>query len=80
MAYSRHREFAADAGSASFVGKNKMINALKALQKVHANNALIVTDAKVAAFKIDGKSGGFMRLLSSHPPLEERIIRLMQAE
>jgi len=41
MAYSRRREFAADAGSASFVGKNKMINALKALQKVHASNVLI---------------------------------------
>lgn len=80
MAYSRHREFAADAGSASFVGKNKMINALRALQKIHPENMAIEGDPKVAAFKIDGKSGGFMRLFASHPALEERIIRLTQAQ
>lgn len=56
MAYSRHREFAADAGSASFVGKNKMINALRALQKIHPENIAIAGDPKVAAMKIDGKS------------------------
>lgn len=60
MAYSRHREFAADAGSASFVGKNKMISALRALQKIHPENMIVAGDPKVAAFKIDGKSGGFM--------------------
>ncbi len=41
MAYSRRREFAADAGSASFVGKNKMINALRALQSIHTQNVAI---------------------------------------
>lgn len=78
MTYSRHREFAADAGSALFVGKNKMIKALRALQGVHARNAIIAGDAKVAAFKIDGKSGGFMWLFASHPSLEVRIERLMK--
>lgn len=41
MTYSRRREFAADAGSASYVGKNKMMNALRALQKIHPENISI---------------------------------------
>lgn len=77
MAYSRRREFAADAGSAGFVGKNKMINALKALQRIHENNIAIPSDPKIAALKIDGKTTGFMHLLASHPSLEDRISRLL---
>ena len=60
MAYSRHREFAADAGSASLVAQHKMISALRALQRIHHENMIVAGDPKVAAFKIDGKSGGFM--------------------
>lgn len=78
MAYSRRREFAADAGSASFVGKNKMINALRALQRIHEENVMIPNDPKIAALKIDGKSTGFMHLFASHPPLEQRIQALIQ--
>lgn len=77
MAYSRRREFAADAGSAGFVGKNKMINALKALQRIHENNISIPSDPKIAALKIDGKTTGFMHLFASHPPLEDRINHLL---
>jgi heat shock protein HtpX len=73
MAYSRHREFAADAGSATFVGKQKMIHALQALQRIHETNVMIPSDPKIAALKIDGKTTGFMHLFASHPPLEERI-------
>jgi len=73
MAYSRRREFAADAGSASFVGKTKMINALRALQRIHETNVVIPGDPKIAALKIDGKTTGFLHLFASHPPLEERI-------
>jgi heat shock protein HtpX len=79
MAYSRHREFAADAGSARFVGKNKMINALTALQRIHDRNVSLPGDPKLAALKIDGKSSGFMHLFASHPPLEERINRLISS-
>jgi heat shock protein HtpX len=79
MAYSRRREFAADAGSASFVGKGKMMNALRALQKIHETNVIIPSDPKIAALKIDGKSTGFMHLFASHPPLEERIQALQIA-
>lgn len=76
MAYSRRREFAADAGSAGFVGKTKMLHALQALQRIHEINTTIPGDPKLAALKIDGKSRGFLHLFASHPPLEERIAHL----
>ena len=34
MAFSRHREFKADEGSARFVGREKMIAALEALKNM----------------------------------------------
>ncbi len=77
MAYSRRREFAADAGSGQCVGKNKMINALRALQKIHDTNTSIPTDPKLATLKIDGKTSGFLHLFASHPSLEDRIQALM---
>lgn len=76
MAYSRRREYAADAGSAGFVGKTKMIDALKALQRIHALNLSVKTDPKLATLKIDGSSTGFLHLFASHPPLEDRISQL----
>ncbi|MFH1618603.1 MAG: protease HtpX [bacterium] len=73
--FSRHREFRADAGGARLAGRDKMINALKGLRSTRD-----LTGAKehpdMATLKISGKSGGFMTLLTSHPPLEERIARL----
>ncbi len=79
MAYSRRREFAADAGSATFVGKSKMVNALRALQRIHEANIAIPSDPKIAALKIDGKTSGFLHLFASHPPLEDRIQALQTA-
>jgi heat shock protein HtpX len=79
MAYSRRREFAADAGSATFVGKSKMVNALRALQRIHETNIAIPSDPKIAALKIDGKTSGFLYLFASHPPLEDRIQALQTA-
>jgi heat shock protein HtpX len=67
MYYSRQREYRADAGSASLVGKHKMIAALKRLQKSSEPQL----EGSLMAFGISGqkKSSLFM----SHPPLEERI-------
>lgn len=79
MAYSRRREFAADEGSASFVGKSKMVNALRALQRIHEENTAIPGNPKLAALKIDGKSNGFLHLFASHPPLEARIQNLINS-
>lgn len=69
--FSRRREFKADAGGASLAGRDKMVNALRALQRGHEAPAL---PGQLAAFGING--GGFSRLFMSHPPLEERIAAL----
>jgi heat shock protein HtpX len=55
MAYSRRREYAADAGSASYVGRNKMIAALKKLAQIHEGNTAIQQPNSLSALKIDGK-------------------------
>lgn len=67
MWFSRYREFRADAGSASLVGKEKMIAALQRLQQVHEPQAL---EGSLNAFMINGKR---KELFMSHPPLEKRI-------
>ena len=68
MWFSRYREFRADAGGANLAGRQKMINALRALQRSHEQPQL---PGELAAFGING--GGIQRLFMSHPPLEERI-------
>jgi heat shock protein HtpX len=74
MWFSRRREFRADAGGANLAGRNKMISALRALQRAHEPAPL---PGEMAAFGIHG--GGFSRLFMSHPPLEERIAALQSS-
>jgi len=74
MWFSRRREFRADAGGAALAGRQKMIGALRALQRSHEPSAL---PDQLAAFGING--GGVMRLFMSHPPLEERIAALQNS-
>lgn len=71
MWFSRYREFKADAGGANLAGREKMIAALRALQRGHDAQDL---PGQLAAFGING--GGISRLFMSHPPLEERIAAL----
>jgi heat shock protein HtpX len=71
MWFSRWREFRADAGGASLAGREKMINALRALQRSHEPQPL---PGEMAAFGIH--NGGLSKLFMSHPPLEERIAAL----
>ncbi|MFK5949338.1 MAG: protease HtpX [Methylococcales bacterium] len=71
MWFSRYREFHADAGGARLAGKEKMIGALRALQRAHSPEDL---PGQLAAFGING--GGAQKLFMSHPPLEERIAAL----
>jgi heat shock protein HtpX len=72
MWFSRYREFRADAGGAQLAGRQKMIGALRALQRSQETATL---PGQLAAFGING-NGMMMRLFMSHPPLEERIAAL----
>jgi heat shock protein HtpX len=79
--FSRWREFRADAGGARLAGRQYMINALRALQRLHDPEVVQAQAQQHPAFqslKISGPTGGFARLFASHPPLEERIARLEQ--
>ena len=76
--FSRRREYRADGGGANLVGRQKMIAALKSLQRaVHVESEV---PQSIAALKISStKRSGLMSLISTHPPLEERIKRLQAA-
>lgn len=68
--FSRAREFRADAGGAALAGRGNMIAALQRLQQ---NAQLVDTQHEaLATLKISGVRN-WMALLSTHPPLEERI-------
>jgi heat shock protein HtpX len=73
--FSRRREFRADAGGASLAGRGKMIAALQRLSAAHEPQAL---QGEMAAFGISGKTM-ITALLSTHPPLTERIDALRNA-
>ncbi|MBK9323758.1 MAG: protease HtpX [Bdellovibrionaceae bacterium] len=73
--FSRYREYRADAGGARLAGKNSMIQALQALQKT-VEEIEPTAQSSVQALKISSRTGGFKRLFSTHPPLDERIRRL----
>jgi Zn-dependent protease with chaperone function len=56
-----------------------MINALRALQRLHEPDVAVAAAQQHQAFqalKISGPRGGFLALFADHPPLEERIARL----
>ena len=73
-AFSRWREFRADAAGAKFAGRSSMISALQRLKVNHGESTLPNT---MAAFGISGPlTAGFQRLFMSHPPLDERIAAL----
>ena len=76
MWFSRYREFRADEGSARLVWKEKMIAALKSLQRLQSQ--MITDDSdKLATMKIGSKKRKWIfALLSSHPDLEDRIQNL----
>ena len=73
FAFSRWREFQADAGGARLAGKENMVSALRSLsayvKQIESGRS------SVSSLKISGKKG-VSALFSSHPPLQERIQRL----
>jgi len=79
--FSRVREFRADAGGARLAGRENMINALKALARLHDPEVAAAEAQRSQTFqslKISGQQGGFLALFATHPPLAERIARLEQ--
>jgi len=72
--FSRHREYRADAGSASLLGrKQPMINALARLGGMTPGEL----PKSVAALGITGNIGA---LFATHPPIEQRIAALQAAQ
>jgi len=77
--FSRFREFRADKGGAEIAGKEKMIAALESLQSLQQLRDQSAEKPAFQSMKIStGTRSGILRLLSSHPPLEQRIERLRQ--
>lgn len=79
LAFSRFREFRADAGGAQYVGKPKMIKALQKLQMLQSHIKTGKDQKAFAAFKISDKPSFLGGLFSSHPPLGKRIERLQES-
>jgi heat shock protein HtpX len=72
--FSRHREFRADAGSASLLGrKQPMINALARLGGMVPGQLPKTVEAM-------GITGSIGQLFATHPPIEERIAALQNAQ
>jgi len=75
-AFSRWREYRADAGGALYAGRTNMISALERLK---STTELVDTNHKaMATLKISGAQKGLVALFLTHPPLEKRIARLKQ--
>lgn len=73
-AFSRWREYRADAGGAAYKSRGAMIAALERLKAAHEPHDL---PEQLKAFGINGGiGGGLKRLLASHPPIDERIAAL----
>jgi heat shock protein HtpX len=71
MAYSRRREFAADAMAARIEGRDAMVGALQRLKMIHEGGGVLDDrSASMAAFKISHNYGNWF---ASHPPLDDRI-------
>jgi heat shock protein HtpX len=71
--FSRRREFRADDGGATLVDAGSMARALNRLRQLRDESALLPSNMQ--AFGIRG--GGMLALFSTHPPLEQRIQRLV---
>jgi heat shock protein HtpX len=78
MAISRSREFLADEGGAQMAGNPlSLANALRKLQTKAEQIPMNASPSTAHMFIVNPLSaGGFARLFSTHPPMEERIARL----
>jgi heat shock protein HtpX len=74
--FSRWREFRADRGGARLAGREKMVGALRALQR---NFQMVDPEpGTVGTLKISSHPKGLAALFSTHPPLDARLRALEQ--
>lgn len=76
-AFSRRREYRADSGGASLSTRESMISALERL-RVNSQLPQDESQSAIASLKISGKTGGFLKLFSTHPDLADRIQKLKE--
>lgn len=75
-AFSRRREYRADAGSAHLLGSREpMVRALMRLGNMESGDL----PKNMQAFGISSERGGFGALFASHPPIAARINALVEA-
>ena len=82
MAISRSREFIADRTGAEICGHPKALaSALQKLSTYNAQRPMQVNPATAQMYIVNPlRGGGLMSLFSTHPPMEERIRRLLAME
>ena len=84
MAISRTREYAADRDGARICGKPRALaNALARLQSGAEATPMDANPSTAHMFIVNpfsGMMGGIQKLFSTHPPMEERIERLLELE
>jgi len=79
MAISRSREYQADATGAKIIGAGQpLANALLKLEASNKQIPMQVNPAQAQMYIVNPLSAtGITRLFSTHPPIEERVARLM---
>jgi heat shock protein HtpX len=82
MAISRSREFIADRTGAEICGNPKALaSALQKLSTYNAQRPMQVNPATAQMYIVNPlRGGGLMSLFSTHPPMEERIRRLLSMQ
>jgi len=79
MAVSRSREYEADAGGAAMAGQPYgLARALEKLETLSKQVPMAASPETAHMFIVQPFTGrGFMNLFSTHPPIQERIRRLL---
>ena len=79
MAISRNREYQADALGARLTHSGQpLANALRKLEESNKQIPMQVNPAQAQMYIVNPLSAeGFSRLFSTHPPVEERVARLL---
>ena len=80
MAISRGREYQADAAGARIVGAGRpLANALVKLEEYNKQIPMQVNPAQAQMYIVNPLSArGITRLFSTHPPIQERVARLLE--